>query len=94
MCVSPQIVHEQLDGMRDLIFARHIFTTINVRRAFDACVDDDIQTRIQNEGAFGDFLFFCVDQIQSEHLPATALWENKTPKRARGRASKPMNVLG
>jgi len=33
MCVSPQIVHEQLDGMRDLIFARHIFTTINVRGA-------------------------------------------------------------
>jgi hypothetical protein len=37
VCVSPQVVHEQLDGMRDLIFARHIFTNINIRRAFDMC---------------------------------------------------------
>ena len=47
--------------MRDLIFARHIFSNVNVRCAFDMCVDDIyIQMRVQNEDAFDDFLFFFV----------------------------------
>jgi len=64
MCASPQIVHEQLDGMRDLIFDRHIFTDINVRGARSMRVWMMISKRVYKMKKVRSVtFFFFVDQI-------------------------------